>query len=117
MKFSGGVKNITVAKAELYRAIEIITKDGALTDDQKASYIDTKKVYFGGEGFYQLIVNAEFYGEKVTVTTSATGVLNNEVVYGYTVKNSNGDSVSEADVLPVGTYTVTLKDGAVTVTK
>ena len=61
-----GKESNTVAKAELYRAVEIITKDGVLADDQKASYIDTKKVYFGGAGFYQLTVSAEFYGEKVT---------------------------------------------------
>lgn len=61
-----GKESNTVAKAELYRAVEIITKEGVLADDEKASYIDTKKVYFGGAGFYQLTVSAELYGEKVT---------------------------------------------------
>ncbi|MBQ3571773.1 MAG: bacterial Ig-like domain-containing protein [Clostridia bacterium] len=56
----------TVAMPELLRSIEIITKDGALTDDQKVSYLDTKKVDFTRAGFYQLTVNAEFYGEKIT---------------------------------------------------
>ena len=86
-----GRESNTVAKAELYRAIEIITKDGALTDDQKASYIDTKKVYFGGEGFYQLIVNAEFYGEKVT-EYYAIQVLN-KVIEGHPLVATYGAGV------------------------
>ena len=58
-----------IAKAELYRAVEIITKDGVLEDDingAKKDYIETKKVYFGGAGFYQLAVKADVYGETIT---------------------------------------------------
>ena len=62
-----------------------------MTDDQKASYIDTKKVYFGGEGFYQLIVNAEFYGEKVT-EYYAIQVLN-KVIEGHPLVATYGAGV------------------------
>ena len=136
-----GRESNTVAKAELYRAVEIITKDGVLSDDQKASYIDTKKVYFGGAGFYQLSVSAEFYGEKITeyyaiqvlnkvieghplVATYGAGVIYTQNaliidVYGrITVTNGDDTFVGSIKIADDNTFTAELygKKGTATVT-
>lgn len=63
-----GKNSDTVAKPELYRAIEIIDKNGKVSADAKGvgEYVMTNFVDFGKPGFYQLSVEAEFYGEKIT---------------------------------------------------
>ncbi|MBR4420679.1 MAG: hypothetical protein IKT32_07320, partial [Clostridia bacterium] len=61
-----GKESDAVAKAELYRAIEIINANGVVADSEKSSYIETKKVSFGKAGFYQLTIKATVYGETVT---------------------------------------------------
>lgn len=63
-----GANSTTVAKPELYRAIEIIDKDGEVSADANGvgKYVMTNLVSFGTPGFYQLSVEADFYGEKIT---------------------------------------------------
>lgn len=63
-----GAASDTVAKAELYRAIEIVTANGSASADASGvgSYINTTKVRFNTPGFYQLTISAEVYGERVT---------------------------------------------------
>ncbi len=57
-----------VAKAELYRAIEITDKNGALsaTEGGVGAYIDVSRVRWGVPGFYRLAITADVFGEKVT---------------------------------------------------
>ena len=64
----GGGKADSVAKAELYRAIEIIDKNGKLSPDANGvgTYIDTSRVRWSVPGFYRLTVTAELYGKQVT---------------------------------------------------
>lgn len=63
-----GVNPDAVAKPELYRAIEIIDKDGTVSADASGvgEYVKTNFVIFGTPGFYQLSVEADFYDEKIT---------------------------------------------------
>lgn len=62
-----GANSGAVAKPELYRAIEIIDKDGTVSADASGvgEYVKTNFVNFGTPGFYQLSVEADFYDEKI----------------------------------------------------
>lgn len=91
-----------IAKANLYSAIEIITKDGNLTTEEKAKVIDTSKIRFNTPGFYELSINVSVNGETIT-TYYAIEIIesiypNNPVVaiYGNGVLlNKNSLSIDE----------------------
>lgn len=55
-----------IAKANLYNAIEIITKNGTLTNEEKSKMIDTSKIRFNTPGFYELSIQVDVKGEKIT---------------------------------------------------
>lgn len=56
----------SIAKANLYNNIEIITKDGVVSNDDKASYIDTSKIRFSTPGFYQLAIKVTINEKEIT---------------------------------------------------
>lgn len=60
-----GQDSDAIAKAELYSLITIITKDGILTNDQKAKLIDTSCIRFSTPGFYQFTITIDINGTKV----------------------------------------------------
>lgn len=61
-----GQNSDAVARKELYSNIEIITKDGVMSDDDKAKLIDTSKVRFNTPGFYQFTIKIDVNGQEVT---------------------------------------------------
>ena len=54
-----GAASDTIAKAQLYENIEIITKDGAISDTAKKTYIDTTRIRFNTPGFYQMTITVD----------------------------------------------------------
>lgn len=60
-----GQDSDAVAKAELYKNIEIITKDGVLDNTQKAQIIDTSRIRFSTPGFYQFSVTINVKGQNL----------------------------------------------------
>ena len=74
----------SVARAELLRNIEIITKDGTLSETEKAKCIDVSKVKFSKAGFYQFTITIKTNGIE-TVSYYAVEIIdaiykNNPVV-------------------------------------
>lgn len=55
-----------VAKNEFYNKIEIITKDGILSDDKKKEVITTKFIKFNTPGYYEFSISLDVNGEQVT---------------------------------------------------
>lgn len=55
-----------VAKKQLYSNIEIITKDGELSEEEKAKIIDTSRIRFNTPGFYQMTITINVNGKNVT---------------------------------------------------
>ncbi|MBQ8323258.1 MAG: hypothetical protein IJX91_04760 [Clostridia bacterium] len=83
-----GAASDSVAKAQLYSNIEIVTKDGALDSTQKKSYINTSCIRFNTPGFYQMIVTVDsvqayytiqvleaVYADNALAKTYGAGVL------------------------------------------
>lgn len=60
-----GQDSDAVAKAELYKNIEIITKDGILDNNDMAKMIDTSRIRFSTPGFYQFSVTVNVNGENI----------------------------------------------------
>ncbi len=92
-----------VAKNKMIANIEIITKDGKLSNDEKLKYIDTSKIKFSKPGFYQLTITLPV-GENNVTCYYAIEVLDakykdNEIVgeYGTGVLN-------EANILSIDQY-------------
>ena len=50
----------------MYSNIEIITKDGELTETEKAKLIDTSRIRFNTPGFYQMTITINVNGQNVT---------------------------------------------------
>lgn len=94
-----GQNSDSVAKANLYNNIEIITKDGVVSNADKAKYIDTSKIRFSTPGFYQLAIKVTVNGEEITayyaIQIIATIYKDNPVVgsYGNGVISSNNKLV------------------------
>ena len=61
-----GQDSDAVAKGELIRNIQIITKDGELSYDEKVKCIDTSKIRFNTPGFYQLTITINVDGSDLT---------------------------------------------------
>lgn len=82
-----GQNSDSFAKANLYNNIEIITKDGVISNDEKAKYIDTSKIRFNTPGFYQLAIKVTINGEEITayyaIQIIATIYKDNPVVGSY----------------------------------
>lgn len=60
-----GADSDSNAKAELYKNIEIITKDGVITGDSLKSYVNTSFIRFNTPGFYEFTITVEINGEKI----------------------------------------------------
>jgi len=56
----------SVAKVKMFNNIEIITKNGSMSYDEKLKCIDTSKVKFGKAGFYQFTITLTVLGKQVT---------------------------------------------------
>ncbi len=56
----------SVAKAELYRAIEITDKNGVVPIESRKDYIVTNTISFGTPGFYSFAITADVFGKDVT---------------------------------------------------
>lgn len=61
-----GQDSDSIAKKQLYSNIEIITKDGELTETEKAKLIDTSRIRFNTPGFYQMTITINVNGQNVT---------------------------------------------------
>ena len=61
-----GQDSDAVAKAELIKNIQIITKDGELSNEDKVKCIDTSKIRFNTPGFYQLTITINVDGVDIT---------------------------------------------------
>lgn len=61
-----GADNDTIAKPNFLKNIEIITKDGIVSDSEKTSYIDLTKVSFSTPGFYHYTITIKIDGKKVS---------------------------------------------------
>lgn len=60
-----GADSDTVAKRKMLENITIITKDGNLSDSEKASCINTSRIKFSTPGFYQFTITIDVNGESV----------------------------------------------------
>ncbi len=60
-----GKNSDTIAKNEFYNNIEIITKDGVMSNDEKKNCITTNTIRFGTPGFYQFAITINVAGEDV----------------------------------------------------
>lgn len=61
-----GQNSDTIAKNALYSAIHITTKDGVLSNEEKAKIIDTSTIRFNTPGFYQLTIQVTVNGVQLT---------------------------------------------------
>lgn len=61
-----GQDSDAVAKGELIRNIQIITKEGELSYDEKVKCIDTSRVRFNTPGFYQFTITINVDGSNLT---------------------------------------------------
>lgn len=64
--FKVGADADAVAKVNMFNNIEIITKDGELSYEEKIKCIDTSKIKFGRAGFYQFTITLPVNGKNVT---------------------------------------------------
>lgn len=99
------------AKSELYRNIEIVTKDGIITGDSVKSYVTTSFIRFNTPGFYEFNIKVNvrgvdvigYYGLQILesiytdnaligtyngLTTDASMIIDK---YGYTIVNYAGN--------------------------
>lgn len=63
--FKVGKASDKIARDELYSYIEITTKDGVLTDEQKRNVINTSCIRFNTPGFYEFTITLPVNGEDV----------------------------------------------------
>lgn len=61
-----GAATDTIARPNFLNNIQIITKDGELTNDQKLQYLNLKKVSFNKPGFYEFTITITINGTKLT---------------------------------------------------
>lgn len=57
--------NAAAGKESVYSAVEIVTKDGTVTNEDKSKYIDLSVVSFPTPGFYRMTITVEVGGEQV----------------------------------------------------
>ncbi len=98
-----GKDSDSVARAKLYSNIEIITKDGIIPDDQKASFFDTSKIRFNTPGFYQFTIKVNIGG---VVVSSYYGVeiLDNTYEDHELVATYGNGVISSANSLSINKY-------------
>ena len=60
-----GKNTDTIAKQELYKNIEIITKDGVVSGDAIKNFINTSAIRFNTPGFYQFTITVNVNGEDI----------------------------------------------------
>ncbi len=84
-----------IAKPEFFRNIQIITKDGEMSYEEKVNCIICNTVQFGKEGFYQFTIKITVAGEEV-ISTYAIQVLNN-IYENNPVVDSYGEGVIYKD--------------------
>ena len=106
-----GADTDTNAKNELYKNIEIITKDGVITGSDLKNYVTTSFIRFNTPGFYEFNIKVDVRGKEVTgyygiqilenvysdnilvgtyngLTTSASLIIDK---YGYSIVNYAGE--------------------------
>lgn len=60
-----GADSDTNAKNELYKNIEIVTKDGVITGSDLKNYVTTSFIRFNAPGFYEFNIKVNVRGEEV----------------------------------------------------
>lgn len=121
-----GAASDAIAKAQLYSNIEIVTKDGVVSDADKATYIKTNLIRFSTPGFYQMTITIDsitsYYAIQVLeavyegnslAATWGTGVLraNNSLlldVYGQTIFVLDGVTYSGNAKIANGAFTASV---------
>lgn len=97
-----GQNSDTIAKNALYSAIHITTKDGILSNEEKAKMIDTSAIRFNTPGFYQFTIKVNVKGAEV-ISYYAVEIIesiypNHPVVATYgngVILNTNSLSIDE----------------------